>query len=175
MIFTPLDLDGLVLIEPERRGDDRGFFARTFCTEEFAKAGLVTQFPQANASHNPTAGTLRGMHYQVAPHEEVKVVRCTKGAIFDVAVDLRPSSPTYKRWQGVRLDAEGGQQLYVPAGFGHGYQTLEDGAEVSYLVSHPYTPGAEEGFRHDDPSFGIAWPHEITLMSEKDRAWPDWR
>jgi dTDP-4-dehydrorhamnose 3,5-epimerase len=175
MRFLPTTLADAVLIEPERRGDSRGWFARIFCEEEFAAAGLVTRFVQQNASANPKAGTLRGMHYQHAPHAEVKVVRCTRGAIFDAIIDLRPGSASYRRWEGFELTAENGRMLYVPEGFAHGYLTLEGDSEVSYLVSYPYTPGAEGGLRHDDPAFGIAWPHAVTAISDKDAAWPPFR
>jgi dTDP-4-dehydrorhamnose 3,5-epimerase len=173
MRFVSADLEGAFLIEPERRADDRGFFARTFCEAEFAAAGLVTRYVQANVSGNPRAGTLRGLHYQVAPHAEVKLVRCTRGAIFDVILDLRPRSPSYRRWQGFELTAEAGTLLYVPEGFAHGYQTLRDDTEVAYQVSRAYAPGAERGLRHDDPAFGIRWPLPVTAISEKDAAWPD--
>lgn len=173
MRFHPTDLADAVLIELEKRSDDRGFFARTFCEAEFAQAGLKTRFVQANASGNPRAGTLRGLHYQVEPHAEVKVIRCTRGAIFDVIVDLRRDSPSYRRWQGFELTAAEGTMLYIPEGFAHGYQTLADDTEVAYQVSAPYAPGAEAGIRHDDPAFGISWPLPVTAISEKDASWPD--
>ena len=173
MRFGPTRLRGAVLIELERRADDRGFFARTFCEAEFAAAGLETRFVQANASGNPRAGTLRGLHYQVPPYAEVKVVRCTRGAVFDVIVDLRPESPTYRQWQGLELTAAEGTMLYVPGGFAHGYQTLVDDTEVAYQVSQPYTPGAEAGIRYDDPALSIAWPLAVSAISGKDREWPD--
>jgi dTDP-4-dehydrorhamnose 3,5-epimerase len=172
MRFLPTRLKDAVLIEPERRTDERGFFARVFCEEEFAAAGLPTRFPQTNASGSARAGTVRGLHYQVAPHAEAKVVRCTRGAIFDVIVDLRPDSPTHLAWQGFELTAEAGGMLYVPEGFAHGYQTLLDDTEVTYPVSRPYAPGAEAGIRYDDPAFGIAWPLPASIVSDKDRAWP---
>jgi dTDP-4-dehydrorhamnose 3,5-epimerase len=173
MRFLPTELAGAVLIEPERRSDERGFFVRIFCEAEFAAAGLATHFPQANASGNPRAGTLRGLHYQRPPHAEIKVVRCTRGAIFDVILDLRHGSPSHGRWQGFTLSAANGHMLYVPEGFAHGYQTLEDDTEVSYRVSHPYAPGAEAGLRWDDPAFAIAWPRPVTALSQKDASWPD--
>ena len=173
MRFHPTDLADAVLIEIEKRGDERGFFARTFCEEEFAQAGLVTRFVPANASASRKAGTLRGLHYQVAPHAETKVIRCTRGAIFDVIVDLRPDSPSYRRWQGFELTAAEGTMLYIPEGFAHGYQTLADDTEVAYQVSAPYAPGAEAGIRYDDPAFGITWPMPVTAISEKDVSWPD--
>lgn len=171
MRFTPTTLKDAVLIDLEKRDDARGWFARTFCEEEFAAQGLKTRFVQHNASQNPRAGTLRGMHFQNPPHAEVKVVRCTRGALFDAIVDLRPDSPTYGKWEGFELTAANGRMLYVPEGFGHGYLTLADDTEASYLVSYPYTPGAEGGLRYDDPAFGIAWPREVAVISEKDAAW----
>ena len=171
MRFQPTSLRDAVLIDLDKRADPRGWFARTFCEEEFAAAGLETRFVQHNASTNPKAGTLRGMHFQNAPHAEVKVVRCTRGALFDAIVDLRPESPTYGKWEGFELSAANGRMLYVPEGFGHGYQTLEDETEASYLVSYPYTPGAEGGLRYDDPAFGIRWPRPVAMISDKDAAW----
>jgi dTDP-4-dehydrorhamnose 3,5-epimerase len=173
MKFTPTSLADATVIDLEKRGDERGFFARTFCAEEFGRAGLVTDFVQANHSHNVSAGTLRGMHFQRAPHGEVKVVRCVKGAIHDVIIDLRAGSPSYGRWEGFDLTEENGRMLYVPAGFAHGFQTLVDDTTVVYQVSHPYTPGAEGGVRWDDPAFAIAWPRAVAVISEKDAAWPD--
>jgi len=175
MRFQPTELADAVLIDLDKRTDERGYFARTFCEEEFARAGLETRYVQANTSANPRAGTLRGLHYQIPPHAEVKVVRCTQGAVFDVIVDLRPQSPSFRRWQGFELDAASGRTLYVPKGFAHGYQTLVDDSEVSYLVSYPYTPGAEAGIPHDDPVFGIDWPIGVSAISEKDAGWPPYR
>ena len=172
MQFTKTSLADAMVIDLKKLGDERGFFARTFCAAEFAKAGLVTEFVQANHSHNVAAGTLRGMHFQRAPHGEVKLVRCVQGAIHDVIIDLRPESPTYRRWEGFDLDAETGRMLYVPAGFAHGFQTLRDDTHVTYQVSHPYTPAAEGGVRWDDPAFGIAWPLPVSVISPKDAAWP---
>ena len=172
MEFTKTSLADAMLIDIRKLADERGYFARTFCAEEFGKAGLETRFPQSNHSHNLRAGTLRGMHFQRAPHAEVKVVRCVQGAIHDVIIDLRPESPTYRRWEGFDLDAGSGRMLYVPAGFAHGFQTLQDDTAVSYQVSHPYTPGAEGGVRFDDPAFGIAWPLPVGTISDKDAAWP---
>lgn len=161
------------LIELERRGDERGFFARTFCEREFAAAGLETRFVQQNMSTSAHKGTLRGMHMQRAPHAEVKLIRCLRGAIHDVIIDVRPESPTFRKWQGFELSAANMNQLYVPRGFAHGFITLTDDVEVSYLVSAHYAPEAEAGIRHDDPAFGIDWPLEPAVMSDKDRAWPD--
>jgi dTDP-4-dehydrorhamnose 3,5-epimerase len=172
MEFIKTSLADAMLIDIRKLADDRGYFARTFCAEEFGKAGLETRFPQSNHSHNLKAGTLRGMHFQRAPHGEVKVVRCVRGALHDVIIDLRPESPTWRRWEGFDLTAENGRMLYVPAGFAHGFQTLQDDTDASYLVSHPYTPGAEGGVRFDDPAFGIAWPLPVGTISEKDAAWP---
>lgn len=173
MKFSETSLKDAMLITLEKRGDERGFFARTFCAEEFRAAGLATEFVQANHSSNARKGTLRGMHFQKAPHREVKVVRCVKGAIHDVIIDLRQDSPTYGRWEGFDLTEENGHMLYVPEGFAHGFQTLVDDTHVAYQVSYPYTPGAEGGVRWDDPAFGIAWPLTPTVISPKDAAWPD--
>ncbi|MCE6952947.1 dTDP-4-dehydrorhamnose 3,5-epimerase [Cereibacter sphaeroides] len=174
MRFIPTTLKDAVLIEAEPRDDHRGWFERTFCEEEMAKAGLATRFVQHNSSFNHAAGTLRGMHYQRQPHAEVKVITCTRGRIQDVIIDLRPDSPTYMKWEGFDLSAGDHRQLYIPEGFAHGYLTLEAGTAVSYLVSTAYTPGAEGGVRWDDPAFGIRWDGEISVISEKDAAWPDY-
>jgi dTDP-4-dehydrorhamnose 3,5-epimerase len=172
MKFLPTRLAGATLIELEPQGDARGWFVRTFCAEEFAAAGLVTDFVQASQSHTAAAGTLRGMHFQHAPHAETKLVRCLRGAIWDVIIDLRPESPDYLKWQGFALDAASGRMLYVPEGFAHGFQTLEDATEVGYRISHRYTPAAAGGLRWDDPAFGIAWPRPVAAISERDAAWP---
>jgi dTDP-4-dehydrorhamnose 3,5-epimerase len=174
VIFTETDLAGAFLIDLERREDDRGFFARAWCADEFAEHGLNTRLVQANVSFNDRKGTLRGMHFQRPPAAEAKLIRCTRGSIFDAIIDLRPDSPTFKRWLGVELTADNRRALYVPEGFAHGYQTLEPGTETFYLVSEYYTPSAEGGVRWDDPAFGIEWPDpESPLVSEKDRTWPD--
>lgn len=174
MIFEETELPGAFVIDIERREDERGFFARTFCVNEFAEHGLKTGLVQANASWNPRQGTLRGMHFQRAPHAEVKVVRATRGAIRDVIVDLRPDSPTFKRWIGVDLTEENRRALYVPEGFAHGFQTLVPDCEVHYLVTELYTPSAEGGVRWDDPAFGIEWPDPANaFLSAKDASWPD--
>lgn len=172
MIFTETPLTGAWVLDLERRGDDRGFFARTFCQHEFTDHGLEPVVAQCNLSWNARAGTLRGMHYQLPPAAETKLVRCTAGAIYDVIVDLREGSPTYLQHFGVELTAENRRALYVPALFGHGYQALTDGAEVTYQVGEFYTPGAERGLRHDDPALGIEWPIPVTEISEKDATWP---
>lgn len=172
MKFTPTPLDGAWLIEEERRGDSRGWFTRAFCSEEFGRMGLETTFPQINRSLSHSAGTLRGMHYQRDPHAEVKVVRCLRGALYDVIVDMRPASPTRHRWFSVTLTAGDGQWLYVPKGFAHGFLTLEADTEAFYLVSVPYAPHAEGGFRFDDPAIAINWPGRPEIISKKDSAWP---
>jgi dTDP-4-dehydrorhamnose 3,5-epimerase len=174
MIFTETELAGAYVIDLDRREDERGFFARTWCADEYAEHGLTTRLVQANMSWNPLKGTVRGMHFQREPHAEAKVIRVTRGAIYDVIIDLRPDSATYKRWIGVNLDAVNGRALYVPEGFAHGFQTVTRHSEVHYLVSEFYTPGAEGGVRWDDPAFGIEWPEaEERTISEKDRSWPD--
>ena len=172
MRFTPAPLDGAWIIDLERREDPRGWFARTFCRREFEAHGLEPVIAQANISWNARKGTLRGMHYQVPPAAETKLVRCTRGALWDVIVDLRPDSPTFLRHFGVELTAENGRQLYVPELFAHGYLTLADDTEVAYQVGEFYTPGAERGIRHDDPALGIEWPAPVEVMSAKDAAWP---
>lgn len=172
MQFTPLPLDGAWLIDEERRGDSRGWFARTFCSAEFDQHGLETAFPQINRSLSHAAGTLRGLHYQRAPHAEVKVICCLRGALYDVIVDIRPESPTYRRWFGVDLTAEDGRWVYVPKGFAHGFITLEPETEAFYLISTPYAPEAEGGLRFDDPTLAIRWPRSPEIISAKDAAWP---
>ena len=176
MIFSRTSLEGAYVIEIEPREDERGFFARAWCLREFAEHGLSSELVQASIAWSRRKGTLRGLHFQHPPHAETKVVRCTRGAIYDVIVDLRPSSPTHRQWLGVELTAENRRMLYVPEGFAHGYQTLADDTEIFYQVSAFYAPEAEGGVRWDDPSFGIEWPDsESPLLSDKDRAWPDYR
>lgn len=176
MRFAETELPGAFMIELERREDERGFFARAWCEQEFADHGLDTRVSQCNLAHNEKAGTLRGMHYQAPPYAEVKLVRCTSGAVYDVIVDLRPQSSTYMHWIAVELSAENGRALYIPEGFAHGYQTLVDGTETYYQVSAPYAPDAERGVRWDDPVFGIDWPPaDDRVISTKDRGWPDYR
>jgi dTDP-4-dehydrorhamnose 3,5-epimerase len=172
VIFFPTSLAGAYVIEIENQEDSRGFFARVWCQKEFKERNLETRFVQGNVSYNKSAGTLRGMHYQVFPHEEVKLVRCTRGAIYDVIIDLCRQSPTYCQWAGVELSAQNLKMLYVPKGFAHGYMTLEDNVEVFYLVSEFYTPGSERGVCYDDLAFGITWPMPLSIISDKDRAWP---
>ena len=177
MIFQDTPLAGVVIVEPELLSDERGAFARTFCAEEFAAHGLDGRVAQSNISLNRRAGTLRGMHYQADPHGEAKLVRVTRGAIFDVAVDLRPASPTYLGWFGIELSAENQRALAMPVGCAHGFQSLRDDTEVLYLMSAPYVPGADRGVRWDDPAFGIQWPApppgRTRTMSERDASYPD--
>lgn len=175
MKFDPLPVQGAWLIQQERRSDDRGYFARVWCQQELAKAGLLNRIEQINTGFSPKAGTLRGMHYQLPPHAEVKIARVTRGAAFDVVVDLRQDSPTYGRWAGVRLSADEGQQVYVPEGCAHGYLTLEDNTELVYTASTGYAPAAARGVRHDDPRFAIEWPAPVCVISDQDRGWPDHR
>ena len=173
MLFTETALKGAFMIEPERREDTRGFFARTFCTTEFAKHGLETTVIQSSISYNQRRGTLRGMHYQVPPFQETKLVRCTMGSIYDVIIDLRSASPTYKRTFSVELSAKNRKALYIPRGFAHGFQTLEDESEILYYMSAPYSPEHARGVRWNDAAFGIEWPAAERLMSERDRDYPD--
>jgi dTDP-4-dehydrorhamnose 3,5-epimerase len=172
MLFTETKLSGAFIIDLERRTDGRGFFARAFCAEEFARHGLSSSFVQMNISVSSSLGTVRGLHYQAGPAAETKVVRCTRGAVFDVIVDLRAGSPTYLMHVGVRLTAENRRALYVPRMFAHAYQALTDAAEVLYQVDAMYAPDSERGLRYDDPTLGIDWPVPVTVVSEKDRAWP---
>lgn len=173
MIFTETALPGAFVLDLERREDDRGYFARAFCQDEFTERGLKPVIAQANVAFNRFAGTLRGMHFQFPPAAETKVVRCTRGAILDIIVDLRPESPTYLQNVAVRLDEDNGRSLFVPERFAHGYQTLVDGTETSYFVGEFYTPDAEGGLRADDPRLGLEWPLPVTTMSEKDRGWAE--
>ena len=174
MIFTPTELNGAFLIDLERREDNRGFFARAWCAHELGEHGLNARLVQANLSFNDHKGTLRGMHFQNDPAAEAKVIRCTRGSIYDVIIDLRPDSPTFKRWIGAELTADNRRAFYVPEGFAHGYQTLEPNTETYYLVSEYYTPEAEGGVRWNDPAFGIEWPDPANpILSEKDANWPD--
>ncbi|MGM3308141.1 dTDP-4-dehydrorhamnose 3,5-epimerase [Anabaena sp. WFMT] len=172
MIFTSTNLSGAFIIDLEEKSDSRGFFARTFCAQEFADHGLKSTVAQCNLSFNHQKGTLRGMHYQILPAAETKLIRCTQGAIYDVIIDMRPESPTYLSHIGVELTAENRRALYVPEMFAHGYQALTDGAEVVYQVGEFYTPGYERGLRYDDPLLEISWPLGVTEMSDKDRNWP---
>jgi dTDP-4-dehydrorhamnose 3,5-epimerase len=170
----PLKLEGAFIVELEPREDERGSFARVWCREELVANRLEPELAQCSVSHNPLAGTLRGMHFQRAPHEETKVVRCTRGSIFDVIVDLRPDSPTYTAWFGATLDAEHGTAMYVPKGFAHGFQTLVDDTDVLYMISHPYAPEAASGIRWDDPAVAIDWPDiGHRTIGARDLTWPD--
>ena len=175
MIFTQTALTGVILVGPERHADDRGFFARTYCADELRAAGLDPRIAQCSTSFNARAGTLRGMHYQREPFGEVKLVRCTMGAIFDVVVDLRPASATYCQWVGAELTAENGRALYVPEGCAHGFLTLVDSSEVWYQISQPHRPEAGAGVRWNDPAFGVSWPFAPTVMAERDASYPDYQ
>jgi dTDP-4-dehydrorhamnose 3,5-epimerase len=173
MRFVSTAVDGAWIVEPTIHPDERGLFARTWDSEAFAEEGLNARIVQCSTSWNRVAGTLRGLHYQIAPHEEAKLVRCTAGAMFDVAVDLRRASATYRHWCGVTLSAENRLALYVPEGCAHGYLTLVDGTEVLYQMSEAYAPNAARGVRWNDPSFSIDWPAEIVMINERDAAYPD--
>lgn len=173
MKFEKLPLDGAYLIDLEKRGDERGFFARVFCVNEFREHGLATEFVQVNNSSSADVGTLRGMHYQLAPAAETKLVRCIKGSLWDCIVDVRPESATYGKWFGAELSAENRRMMYVPMGFAHGFITLEPDTEAFYFVDEFYAPEQERGLRWDDPKIGIEWPREPVVLSDKDRAHPD--
>ena len=172
MIFQRTALSGAFVIEPQRLEDERGFFARTWCQQEFLEQGLNSRLVQCNISFNHTKGTFRGMHYQQAPHEEAKLVRCTRGAILDIIVDLRPDSPTFKDHVTVELSEENRKMLYIPEQFAHGFLTLEDDTEVFYQMSEFFAPGSARGFCWDDPAFGIRLPMEVTVISARDRTYP---
>jgi len=175
MIFTATPLLGAFVVEPERREDHRGFFARVWCQRELEEHGLNGRVVQVNVGFTLRKGGLRGVHFQLPPKQEVKIVRCTMGALYDVIVDLRLGSPTYRQWIGVELTAQSRRTLYVPAGCAHGYQTLTDNTEMYYQTSEDYTPELARGVRYDDPAFGIAWPLPVTSISDTDRSWPDFR
>lgn len=175
MDVRPTAVDGAFLIVPERHEDERGFFARTWDREAFASRGLRADLDQCSVSFNASRGTLRGMHFQRAPHEEAKLVRCTAGAVFDVVLDLRPDSHTYLRWEGAELTAENRLALYIPEGCAHGFLTLEDASEVFYQIAGRYAPEGASGVRYDDPAFGIKWPGEVRVIKPRDAAYPDWR
>lgn len=174
MMFSRTPLEGAYIIEPERIRDERGFFARVLCENELRRQGLDAKFPQTNMAFSDRKGTLRGLHFQRDPHAEVKLVRCTKGSVYDVIVDLRPQSGTYKRWFGIELSDENRQMLYVPEGFAQGYITLVDNSEIYYHTSEPYCAEAASGVRYDDPNFGIMWPVEVAVISQQDRSWPNY-
>jgi dTDP-4-dehydrorhamnose 3,5-epimerase len=172
MIFHPTSIQGAFIVRPEAREDERGFLARVWCQREFLAHGLNPTLMQCSISFSKAKGTLRGMHYQVPPHEEAKLVRCTAGAIYDVAIDLRPSSPTFRQWLATELTAANRAMLYVPEGVAHGFQTLEDDVEVLYQMSNSYAPESARGVRCDDPAFGITWPLPVTAIAPRDRSWP---
>jgi dTDP-4-dehydrorhamnose 3,5-epimerase len=171
--FRRTAVEGVWVVEPELFEDERGFFARTWDAGEFAARGIEAHPVQTSVSYNRARGTLRGMHYQAPPHEETKLVRCTAGRIFDVAVDLRPDSATFTGWVGVELSAENRLQLVVPRGCAHGYLTLTDDAEIAYHISAPHAAEAARGVRHDDPAFGIEWPDRVVVINERDASYPD--
>ena len=173
MLFTETQLKGAYIITPERIEDERGFFARTWDRHEFEARGLNTNLAQCNISYNARRGTLRGMHYQAAPHAETKLVRCTSGAIYDVIIDLRPGSPTLKQWQATELSAANRCMLYIPPGFAHGFQTLADQSEVFYQMAEFYAPNYARGVRWNDPAFGIVWPEAPQVIAARDQAYPD--
>jgi dTDP-4-dehydrorhamnose 3,5-epimerase len=173
MKFYALELAGAFMIEPVRHEDERGYFARTWCRDEFARGIGDIDFVQASQSFNRRAGTLRGLHFQAAPHGEAKLVRCIRGAIYDVIVDIRPESRTYGRWLGLELSEQNGHALFIPEGFAHGFQTLDDGSEVAYQISTPYRAGAARGIRWNDRTLNIRWPLPVSVMSAKDSELPD--
>ncbi|MEP7308707.1 MAG: dTDP-4-dehydrorhamnose 3,5-epimerase [Acidobacteriota bacterium] len=176
MTFKETSLKGAYEIELEVHSDERGFFARSYCSREFAEHGLNPCVVQCNVSYNGSRGTLRGMHYQAAPSGEAKLIRCARGALLDVIVDLRPESPTFRRWVAVELKGNPGEpsrMVYVPEGFAHGFQTLEDDTEVFYQMSEFFAPAAARGFRWNDPAFAIEWPEPVRVISERDRGYPD--
>ena len=173
MIFSETKLEGAYIIDLERLKDERGFFARAWCRKEFEDHGLTPRLAQANVSRSTKKGTLRGMHYQIAPYQEAKLLRCTNGAVYDVIIDLRPGSPTYTQWVGVELTAKNYKMFYVPEGFAHGFVTLQNDTEVTYLVSQFYTPGSERGIRWDDPRLGIKLPGALACINPRDAAYPD--
>jgi dTDP-4-dehydrorhamnose 3,5-epimerase len=173
MRFVPTPLPGLVILEQERHADARGYFARTWCKDELAAHGLVNEIAQSSVSFNARRGTLRGMHWQAPPFAEVKIVRCARGALFDVGVDLRPDSPTFRRWFGVELTPDNGRGLYLPRGFGHGFLTLADATEVHYEISTPFKPETARGMRYGDPFIAIGWPSAPEVISDRDRDYPN--
>lgn len=175
MIFTETKLKDVFILELEKNVDERGYFARTFCENEFSNAGIPFKPVQANISYNQHKHTLRGMHYQASPDEEAKLVNCVRGAIYDVIIDIRVGSPTFNKWLGIELSAENKKMLYIPEGFAHGFITLADDTEVNYLMSEFYKPGSGRGLRWDDPAFNIEWPAEISVISEKDKQWPPYK
>lgn len=175
MIFTETELKGSYIVDLEMREDERGFFARSWCQNEFEAHGLSTRLVQCNISFNNQQGTLRGMHYQIDPYQEAKLVRCTSGAMYDVIIDLRPASETFKRWFAVELTEQNRRAIYIPEGFAHGFQTLVDKTEVFYQMSEFFHPESARGLRWNDPSFGIEWPMDVLHISEKDSKYPEWK
>ena len=175
MIFTEMALKGAYLVEPEELKDERGFFARTWCRREFESYGLNPQVAQCSISFNTKKGTLRGLHFQTQPYEEAKLVRCTRGAIYDVIVDVRPHSPTLTQHVGVILSSENRKMLYIPEGCAHGFLTLDDNTEVAYQITEFYAPDYARGYRWNDPAFNIAWPIEVRVISDRDRNYPDFK
>jgi dTDP-4-dehydrorhamnose 3,5-epimerase len=173
MKATPTPLAGAFVLDVTPSSDERGFFARTYCVDELEALGLEARVIQTSISFNPKKGTLRGVHFQKSPHEELKIVRCTRGAVFDVIVDLRPSSPTFKKWFGLQLDGTNHRSLYIPRGVGHGVLTLADDTEVLYMMSDRHVPEAAWGVRWDDVAFGIQWPIQPAIISNRDRSYPD--
>ncbi len=173
MIFRKTKLAGAYIIEPEPFKDKRGLFARTFCRREFEKIGHTKEFVQFNHSHTLQKGTIRGLHYQLPPHMEIKLIRCVRGSVYDVIVDLRPHSPTYLEYIGIKLSGKNMRMIYVPEGFAHGFQTLEDDSDLIYHHTAFYAPEAESGLRFDDPKIGIDWPLPPRSLSEKDKNYPD--
>jgi dTDP-4-dehydrorhamnose 3,5-epimerase len=175
MRFVPTTLAGVVVIDLDVAEDDRGFFARTFCEDDFARAGLAMRPGQINLSSNTHAFTLRGLHFQTAPHGESKVVQCVRGRIFDVTVDLRSDSPSYRRWFGIELAPDLRRMVFIPEGCAHGFLTLEQASDVFYLMGHPFVPEAGHGVRWNDPAFGIDWPAQPRIISPRDRSYPDFK
>lgn len=175
MRFTETKVKGALLMDLERREDHRGFFARSWCAREFGARGLISGIAQINVGYTAKKAAVRGMHFQLPPHAEAKTVRCTGGGVFDVVIDLRPDSPTYKQWDGFELTNENHRMLYIPEGCAHGYQTLTDGSEIEYLTSAFYAPESARGVRYDDPAFAVNWPLPVSIISDADRSWPDYK
>lgn len=175
MRFEETPIAGCFMVRIDPHADERGFFARTVCADDFGARKLVGRFSQCSISFNHHRGTVRGMHFQRAPHSETKLVRCTRGAIFDAAIDLRPNSPSFRAVAGVELTADNRAALYVPAGVAHGFQTLSDDAEVLYMIDPAFAPGFGDGVRWDDPAFGLRWPEPVTLIADRDASWPLWQ
>jgi dTDP-4-dehydrorhamnose 3,5-epimerase len=173
VIFTEAKLRGVFVIDPERHEDERGYFARTWCRREFAEHGLSTDLAQCSVSFNKRKGTLRGIHYQAVPHEEAKLVRCTRGAVYDVVLDLRPDSPTFTQWIAAELSAANGRMLYIPEGYAHGFQTMTDDTEVFYQIAEFYHAELTRGVRWNDPAFAVRWPFPPVVMSARDQSYPD--